>query len=120
MPSRHRQGRPLPPGYSSETGDGGRGRGNYGTTGGRSHSPTRGRDDGGGTASPERLGGGRGHERGQSFPVAAARWATALPGHWRRCYQAPSSVLTSERATTLVPAWPIAGSSPGSTGFPER
>jgi hypothetical protein len=79
-------------GHPGETGDGGRGRGDYGAAGGRSNSLPGGRDDGGGAAGPERLGGGRGCERCQSLLIAAAQRATTLPGHRRRHYQAPGSI----------------------------
>jgi hypothetical protein len=71
-------------------------------------------------ASPEGLRGCCGRKRRQSLLIAAAQGATALPGHRRRPCQAPGSVLTSERATTLVPARPVAGPGPGSAVCPER
>jgi hypothetical protein len=60
-----------------EASDGGHGHGDCGTAGGHGNGPSRGRDDGGGVAGPERLGGGHGRERFQGFLIAAARGAAA-------------------------------------------
>jgi hypothetical protein len=82
--------------------------------------PPGGHGEGGGAASPEGLRGSHGRKHRQSLFIAAARRATAISGHRRRRCQAPGSALTSERATTLVPARPVVGSSPGSAVCPER
>jgi hypothetical protein len=104
-------------GCPGKTGDGGRGRGDYGTADGRGNGPPGGRREGGGAAGPGSPGGGRGHERRQSLLVTAAQWAATLLG--RRWYRRRtlSSVLASEQAFPPVLARPVA--SPGSAVRPE-